>query len=59
MPASPHGTLKRKSSLPVWVSIGWRVLAVLALLGLAVGVHWIERDGLKDTADWYRRQGWL
>jgi voltage-gated potassium channel len=44
-------TLKRKSSLPVWISIGWRVLAVLALLGLAVGVHWIERDGLKDTAD--------
>jgi voltage-gated potassium channel len=44
-------TLKRKSSLPVWVSIGWRVLAVLALLSLAVGVHWIERDGLKDTAD--------
>lgn len=47
----PPATLKRKSSLPVWLSIGWRVLAVLALLALAVGVHWIERDGLKDTAD--------
>ena len=46
-----HATLKRKSSLPVWVSIGWRVLAVLALLAIAVTVHWIERDGLKDTAD--------
>ncbi|MDV3456621.1 potassium channel family protein [Sphingomonas sp. HF-S4] len=51
MPARPPATLKRKSSLPVWVSIGWRVFAVLALLALAVGVHWIERNGLKDTAD--------
>jgi voltage-gated potassium channel len=47
----PHGTLKRKSGLPVWVSIGWRVFAVLALLALAIGVHWIERDGLRDNAD--------
>lgn len=47
----PPATLKRKSSLPVWADIGWRVLAVLALLALAVGVHWIERDGLKDSAD--------
>jgi voltage-gated potassium channel len=46
-----HGTLKRKSTLPIWLSIGWRVLAVLALLALAVGVHWIERHGLKDTHD--------
>jgi voltage-gated potassium channel len=45
------GTLKRKSSLPIWLSIGWRVATVLALLALAVGVHWIEREGLKDTAD--------
>ena len=51
MAVTPPGTLKRKSSLPVWVAIAWRVVAVLALLGLAVGVHWIERDGLKDTAD--------
>lgn len=51
MAVLPPATLKRKSSLPVWLSIAWRVLAVLALLALAVGVHWIERDGLKDTAD--------
>jgi voltage-gated potassium channel len=51
MAVHPPATLKRKSSLPVWVAIGWRVAAVLALLALAVGVHWIERDGLKDTHD--------
>jgi voltage-gated potassium channel len=51
MPAKPPGTLKRKSSLPIWLSIGWRVLVVIAMLALAVGVHWLERDGLKDTAD--------
>jgi voltage-gated potassium channel len=51
MAVRPPATLKRKSSLPIWVSIGWRVLAVLALLALAVGVHWLERDGLKDSAD--------
>ncbi|UYY58832.1 potassium channel family protein [Sphingomonas sp. S2-65] len=51
MRALQPGTLKRKSSLPVWLAIGWRVAAVLALLALAIGVHWIERDGLKDTAD--------
>ncbi|WP_066795902.1 potassium channel family protein [Sphingomonas soli] len=47
----PPATLKRKSSLPIWAEIGWRVGVVVGLLGLAVGVHWIERDGLKDTAD--------
>lgn len=51
MPPRLSGTLKRKSSLPVWLSIGWRVLGVLGLVALAIGVHWIERDGLKDNYD--------
>jgi len=51
MAVLPPSTLKRKSSLPVWVAIGWRVAAVVALLGLAVLVHWLERDGLRDSAD--------
>jgi voltage-gated potassium channel len=33
------------------VQITWRVIFVISLLGLAVLVHWIERDGLKDTHD--------
>lgn len=44
-------TLRRPSSTPVWLQIGWRVLLVLALIGLAVGVHWFDRDGLRDNAD--------
>jgi voltage-gated potassium channel len=44
-------TLKRPSPLPVWAQIAWRVAFVLFLLGLALLVHWLERDGLKDSHD--------
>ena len=43
--------LRRKSPLPIWVQIGWRVALVLGLLAFAVLVHWIERDGLRDNLD--------
>lgn len=46
-----YSTLQRKGRLPVWASITWRALFVVALLGLAVAVHWLERDGLKDNYD--------
>ena len=46
-----HVTLRRKSALPVWAQITWRVALVLGLLALAIAVHWFEREGLKDTAD--------
>ncbi|MEZ0497728.1 TrkA family potassium uptake protein [Sphingomonas sp. IW22] len=45
------GTLTRRSQLPIWLSIGWRVTAVLALLGIAIGVHWFDRAGLRDNFD--------
>jgi voltage-gated potassium channel len=44
-------TLRRKSPLPVWVQIGWRVALVLGLLIFAIAVHWFERDGLHDNYD--------
>ncbi len=44
-------TLKRRSSLSVWASIGWRIAGVLGLIGLAVGVHWFDRAGLRDNYD--------
>lgn len=46
-----YSTLQRKGRLPIWLSITWRALFVIALLGMAIGVHWLERDGLKDTHD--------
>lgn len=46
-----HVTLKRKSPLPIWAQIGWRVGLVASLLLLTLLVHWLERDGLKDSFD--------
>ncbi|WP_431470641.1 potassium channel family protein [Sphingosinithalassobacter sp. LHW66-3] len=51
MAQRPPGTLQRKSRLPVWLSIGWRVAGVFGLLALAVGVHWFDREGLRDSYD--------
>ncbi|MGZ8282351.1 MAG: potassium channel family protein [Allosphingosinicella sp.] len=44
-------TLRRKSALPVWGQIGWRIALVLGLLVFAVAIHWFERDGLRDHSD--------
>ena len=44
-------SLRRKSPLPIWVQIGWRVALVLSLLAFAIAVHWLERDGLRDSYD--------
>ncbi|MFL6723775.1 MAG: potassium channel family protein [Sphingomicrobium sp.] len=46
-----HATLSRKSPLPVWAAIAWRVAFAAGLVVLAVLVHWAERDGLRDNAD--------
>ncbi|MEO0440495.1 MAG: potassium channel family protein [Pseudomonadota bacterium] len=44
-------TLRRRSSLPVWADIAWRVAFVLGLIGTAVAVHWFDRNGLQDSYD--------
>jgi voltage-gated potassium channel len=46
-----HVTLRRKSPLPVWAQLAWRAGLVVGLLAFAIGVHWFERDGLKDGFD--------
>jgi voltage-gated potassium channel len=33
------------------VQIGWRVALVLSLLMFAIAIHWLERDGLRDSYD--------
>ena len=43
--------LRRKSRTPDWQSLLYRVLFALGLIGIAVGVHWFDRDGLRDNVD--------
>jgi voltage-gated potassium channel len=43
--------LRRRSALPVWADLAWRVLLIFALVAAVLLVHWIERDGLKDNLD--------
>lgn len=44
-------TLKRQTSLPIWLDVLLRVSFVLFLIGTAVAVHWFDREGLKDNYD--------
>lgn len=44
-------TLRRKSSVPIWVDILVRVSFVLALITMAIMVHWLDRTGLQDSYD--------
>ncbi len=49
--ADPHLILRRKPRLTGWLGLGWRVAVMAGLLGLLILIHWLERDGLKDTHD--------
>ncbi len=44
-------TLRRKARIRGWYSLVWRIAALAFLLGILIFIHWIERDGLKDTHD--------
>jgi voltage-gated potassium channel len=46
-----HVLLKRKSPLPVWAQLAWRLALVLGLLVFTILLHWVERDGLRDSFD--------
>jgi voltage-gated potassium channel len=46
-----HAALRRKSSISPWVSIAWRVAAVVGLYAFAVAFHWFDRAGLRDNFD--------
>lgn len=43
--------LRRRSSLPVWADLGWRVGLIAGLIGIVLLFHWLYRDGLRDTLD--------
>ncbi|RJG56700.1 potassium transporter TrkA [Sphingobium terrigena] len=48
---STEGFLRRRSSMPMWVDLSWRVALVVGLISLVLLLHWIGRDGLKDNLD--------
>ena len=49
--ADTHLILRRRPRLTGWLGLGWRVAIMAGLLGLLILIHWLEREGLKDTHD--------
>ncbi len=50
--ASPTaGFLRRRSGLPVWADLAWRVGIVVGLISLVLLLHWVGRNGLRDNLD--------
>ncbi len=47
--ALPPAFLRRRSALPMWADLAWRIGLILGLMTLVLIVHWIERDGLYDS----------
>ncbi|QPI73461.1 potassium channel family protein [Sphingobium sp. Cam5-1] len=45
------GFLRRRSSMPIWADLVWRVGLVFGLIALVLLIHWVGRDGLKDNLD--------
>ena len=43
--------LRRRSSLPAWADLAWRVGLVFALIAIVLVIHWVDRDGLRDNLD--------
>ncbi|MFL0412542.1 potassium channel family protein [uncultured Sphingomonas sp.] len=43
--------LRRRSSLPDWASLALRVALAFALVSIALGGHWLDREGLRDNID--------
>ncbi|AXB76140.1 TrkA family potassium uptake protein [Novosphingobium sp. P6W] len=43
--------LRRAVDLPVWADVALRLGGAFALVFFVVIIHWIDRDGLKDTHD--------
>jgi len=47
----PLRPLRRSIRVPVWADAGLRLLAALALVFIVVLIHWLDRDGLRDSLD--------
>lgn len=44
-------SLRRKTRGSAWLSLVWRLIFAFSLIGLALAVHWFDRDGLRDNTD--------
>ena len=42
-----HYRLRRQSRTPAWLALSWRALVAVGLIGIALAVHWFDRDGLR------------
>jgi len=49
--ATAPSFLRRRSSLPIWADLAWRITLIFLLVAAVLVVHWIERDGLRDNLD--------
>jgi len=45
--------LRRALRVPVWGDLTLRLVAALVLISIVVMVHWLDREGLKDSHDGY------
>jgi len=43
--------LRRRSSVPAWLDLTFRVLLILGLISFVLLFHWLYRDGLRDNLD--------
>jgi voltage-gated potassium channel len=43
--------LRRAVGVPVWADIAIRLGAALGLVSIVILIHWLDRDGLKDSVD--------
>ena len=44
-------TLRRRPRITGWLDVGWRIAALVFLIGILLLFHWLERHGLKDMHD--------
>ena len=51
LPLAQTGFLRRRSSMPIWADLAWRVALVFSLIALVLALHWFGREGLKDNLD--------
>lgn len=51
LPMAQTGFLRRRSAIPIWADLAWRVALVFGLIAVVLALHWLGRDGLKDNLD--------